>query len=101
MTISLEEHVEGVTEGMDCWWYLTGNERLQVLAAIASIRESERAACEAIFREEAEERGNDCERDLLDRCAARIAARKGKGEATPSTGSHSPTCPQDSDSKRP
>jgi hypothetical protein len=87
------------------------------------IRESERAACEAIahgFSLEANQGRNRLKvsptwaddqtpsdvynlgaDDASTFIAADIAARAGKGDVTLATGSHSPPIPRDSDSKRP
>lgn len=89
MTISLEERVararEVADELSDLHWPLSGpyNAATAIIASFAaSIRESERAACEAIADEEVDR----CTREGRSELAAfrireAIAARKGKGEA--------------------
>jgi hypothetical protein len=84
MTLSLEEHVARAQEialhyGIPC---MEGALVDDMLAFAASIRESERAACEAIAREEVgalDHLGYPAHKRAW-RIADAIAARKGKGE---------------------
>jgi hypothetical protein len=80
MTIPLEEHVARwmISKSLATGHGDTVEDMLN--EAEWQIRESERAACEAIAREHAELTGDERVRRVSEAIVSDIAARKGKGE---------------------